>query len=142
MHRPRWKHSMHALDGALVVVMAVAAGSATESCFLGTKTNFCEQYGLICKPGQECAARQPVCIDIGGCGNAIVNRDKAEVCDDGNVVDGEMVNGEFVLDDCNHDCTSDQRCGNSILDIGEACDHGVHNGQPGDSCDLHCQFRS
>lgn len=94
--------------------------------------------GLICGSGQACAANQPVCISIGGCGNGII--DNGEVCDDGNVVDGELINGIFVADQCNHNCTSTQECGNGIQDVGEACDHGKPNGAAGDTCDIHCQF--
>jgi hypothetical protein len=119
--------------------MTVAVSSATESCFLGTKTNFCEQFGLICRPGQECAASQAVCINIGGCGNGVV--DKGEVCDDGNIVDGEMnADGVFVLDQCSHDCTSTLECGNGIQDRGEQCDHGKSNGTPDDNCDATCHL--
>lgn len=141
MHRSRRKHSMRVLSGALVVSMTIAAGVASQSCFLGIKTNFCERFDVICKPGQECAANQAVCIDIGGCGDGIVDKDKGEICDDGNIVDGQMVDGKIVLDDCSHDCRSDQRCGNSIIDVGETCDNGPRNGQLDDICDDHCQLR-
>lgn len=115
-----------------------ATGAASGSCVFDTRTNFCEQFSLHCKEGQECAANQAICIDIGGCGNGKI--DNGEICDDGNIVDGETINGIFVLDKCNHDCTSTQECGNEILDIGEACDHGEHNGAPGDTCDAHCNL--
>ena len=139
MHRPRRKHSMRVLGGALAVVMTVAAGIASQSCFLGTKTNLCEQFGLICKPGQDCAANQPVCIDIGGCGDGIVDKEKGEVCDDGNIVDGETNgSGVYVPDGCSHDCTSTQECGNGIVDRGEGCDQGSENGSPTSFCDNKC----
>jgi len=94
---------------------------------------------IICGPGQECAANQPVCIDIGGCGNGII--DIGEVCDDGNIVDGEMDNnGVFVLDQCNHNCASTQECGNGIKDTGEACDDGKLNGTTNDTCDTTCHL--
>ncbi|HEX2688820.1 MAG TPA: hypothetical protein VHN14_19490 [Kofleriaceae bacterium] len=122
---------------ALLVIMTIAVGSVTESCFLGTKTHFCERFGLICGPGQECAANQAVCIAIDGCGNGVV--DKGEVCDDGNIVNGEINGaGVFVLDQCSHDCQSNQTCGNGILDPGEDCDHGQLNGMPDDACDTSC----
>jgi cysteine-rich repeat protein len=135
MHRSRRKHSMNALGGALVVVITVAGGAAGESCFLGTKTNFCERWGLICKPGQECAANQPVCIDIGGCGDGVVN--PGEVCDDGNIEDG---------DGCSADCQSDETCGNGIRDshvtIPEECDDGRLNGTFNDHCGFDCRLKT
>lgn len=75
----------------IAVTTAIIAAATTGSCVFGTTTNFCEQFGLHCKEGQECAAHQPVCIDIGGCGDGIVDRDKGEVCDDGNIIDGQMM---------------------------------------------------
>lgn len=95
---------------------------------------------IICGPGQACAANQPICIDMGGCGNGLV--DNGEICDDGNVVDGEMINDIFVADQCNHDCTSTQECGNGIQDASEACDHGDRNGMPADICGTNCHFIS
>ncbi len=130
---------MRVLGGALVVVMTVAVGIASESCFLDTKTNFCERFNVICGPGQECAANQAVCIPIGGCGNGIV--DKGEVCDDGNIVDGETDgSGVFVPDQCSHDCQSTQVCGNRIIDKGEECDDGTDNGSPTNLCDNDCHL--
>src|SRR5689334_25286805 len=67
----------------------------------------------ICSSGQVCAANQPICVNTNGCGNGII--DDGEICDDGNIVDGETNgSGAFVLDQCNHDCTSTQICGNGI----------------------------
>jgi hypothetical protein len=143
MHRPRRKHSIRVLGGALVVGMTIAAGIASQSCFLGIKANFCERFDVICKPGQECAANQAVCIDIGGCGDGIVDPAKGEVCDDGNIVDGETDgSGVFVPDGCSHDCKSDQTCGNRILDKGEECDLGSDNGSPTSTCDIECHLVS
>jgi hypothetical protein len=145
MHRSRRKHSMRVLSGALVVGMTIAAGIASQSCFLGIKASFCERFDVICKLGQECAANQAVCIDINGCGDGIVNKEKGEACDDGNVVDGETDgSGVFIPDGCSHDCMSTQECGNGIVDVdaGEECDHGSENGSPDDNCDSHCHFAS
>jgi cysteine-rich repeat protein len=91
--------------------------------------------GEDCQPAQECAARQDVCIDIGGCGNGVVA--SGEVCDDGNIIDG---------DGCSADCKSNETCGNGILDNNvqgsEQCDHGQLNGMPGDTCDIQCYLLS
>lgn len=87
----------------------------------------CKEFGLQCSPGKICAADQAVCVDIGGCGDGIV--EPGEVCDDGNVVDGVTSGaGIFTLDQCNHDCTliQDPLCGNGLVDpnAGEDCDPG------------------
>lgn len=70
------------------------------------------------------------CIDTCGpayCGNGIV--DPGEVCDDGNILDG---------DGCSGSCRSDESCGNGIVDVsvGEACDDG--NTTSGDGCRASC----
>ena len=51
--------------------------------------------------------------------------DAGEVCDDGNVEDG---------DGCSADCGSEELCGNGIVDVvlGEQCDDG--NAVNGDGC--------
>lgn len=69
--------------------------------------------GLHCDPGFVCARHQQVCIPDGGCGNGIKSND--EVCDDGNIRDG---------DGCSHDCKSNEACGNGMTDehMGEECD--------------------
>ncbi len=68
--------------------------------------------GIVCPAPLQCAAVQAVCIS-NNCGNGIV--DPGEVCDDGNIMDG---------DGCSHDCLSKEACGNGIVDPGEACDDG------------------
>ncbi len=54
----------------------------------------------------------------------------AEACDDGNTTDG---------DGCSADCTSDESCGNEIIDAvaGETCDDG--NEVAGDGCRADCR---
>lgn len=59
------------------------------------------------------------------CGNAIV--DPGEVCDDGNVSEG---------DGCAADCQSDESCGNGVADPSENCDDS--NGLGGDGCSADC----
>lgn len=121
--------------GLAVIAMGIAS-IIGSSCASDSKTNFCEKFHLRCKDGQECAANQSVCINIGGCGNN--HLDPNEVCDDGNIMDG---------DGCSSDCTSDETCGNSTLDIidpnnpKETCDHGKLNGASDDNCDTNCHFK-
>jgi len=61
------------------------------------------------------------------CGDRIVQ--EPEVCDDGNTADG---------DGCSATCTSDETCGNNVVDstVGEACDDG--NTLDGDGCSSAC----
>lgn len=139
MHRPRHKRSVPVL--AIAITAAAAIAAVIGSCVFDTRTNFCEQFGVRCKEGQECAANQAVCIDIGGCGDGIIDKTKGEVCDDGNTVDGEPDPNDpkkIILDQCSHDCMSTQDCGNHIIDPGEECDLGSDNGSPVSTCDNKC----
>ncbi|HEY0250051.1 MAG TPA: DUF4215 domain-containing protein, partial [Kofleriaceae bacterium] len=102
--------------------------------------------GIVCPAPLECAAVQAVCIS-NSCGNGLV--DPGEVCDDGNITDGDgcsadcksaeacgdgKINSEAgeVCDDgntvsgdgCSADCKSLEQCGNGITDVGEVCDDG------------------
>jgi len=79
-------------------------------------------------PGEQCDDGNTVACDgcsascqLEVCGNGTV--DCGEACDDGNVIDG---------DGCNATCTSNESCGNGIVDTqaGEDCDCG------GDSANL------
>jgi cysteine-rich repeat protein len=112
---------------AISLVGMIIAAAMSGSCFLGTATNLCETSDRRCSPGQTCAAKQDVCIEIGGCGDGIVSPDKGEVCDDGGIIDG---------DDCSADCKSDESCGNNIIDAEETCDDG--NRASGDGCSANC----
>lgn len=114
----------HHLGIAAIVVTAAVASS--NSCLLDTETHRCES-GRRCRPGQVCAARQDACIDLGGCGDGILSAVKAEVCDDGNILDG---------DGCSSDCKSEETCGNGIEDVRESCDDG--NTISGDGCSADC----
>jgi cysteine-rich repeat protein len=68
--------------------------------------------GRLCPAGAHCAAAQDVCITT-PCGNGRL--DPGEICDDGNVIDGDY---------CNSTCTSTEVCGNGIIDreMHEVCD--------------------
>jgi cysteine-rich repeat protein len=86
--------------------------------------------GLVCPPGSTCAAHQSVCIK-GLCGNGTIDTAAGEVCDDGNIVDG---------DGCSADCKSNETCGNGIVDTakGEVCDKGADNASC-DGCSPDCK---
>jgi cysteine-rich repeat protein len=62
------------------------------------------------------------------CGNFQI--DPGEVCDDGNTADG---------DGCSANCTSDETCGNGVVDtaMDETCDDANQNG--GDGCSADCK---
>ncbi len=109
--------------------------------------------------GDGCSAD---CQSDESCGNGILDAAVGEACDDGNDVDGDGCQADCALadcgdgvlddgeacddgnnldaDDCNATCTSDESCGNSIIDltVGEACDDG--NDVAGDGCSATCQL--
>ncbi len=60
------------------------------------------------------------------CGDGHTNVLAGEVCDDGNTLDG---------DGCSADCSSNETCGNTILDPNEDCDSG---GIDTAECDADC----
>src|SRR5262245_10164153 len=76
--------------------------------------------------GEACASNgvpgrcaDGVCM-VAVCGNSMV--ETPEVCDDGNVVNG---------DGCSGLCNSDETCGNGIAELAEQCDCGdaAHPGE-------------
>ncbi|HXS17247.1 MAG TPA: hypothetical protein VN764_08660, partial [Polyangiaceae bacterium] len=87
---------------------------ANEDCDDGDKDND-DDCTQLCKPPK--------------CGDGF--EQTGEVCDDGNRVDG---------DGCSANCTSNERCGNDIIDINarkpEVCDDA--NTTPGDGCSADC----
>lgn len=129
MRRIEEKHHIRRLGLGIVVLAVAAIVVLSGSCSFDTKTTLCEVSGRRCKPGQICAANQDACIDIGGCGDGVL--EKGEVCDDGNILDG---------DGCSADCKSEEVCGNGIIDweTGERCDDG--NRVSGDGCSADCKL--
>jgi cysteine-rich repeat protein len=111
--------------GALTVSLLLLAG-ASAACFTEPEAQSCPT-GIYCPAGARCAARQAACI-FDDCGDGVLQ--PGEVCDDGNILDG---------DGCSHDCQSDESCGNWIIDtaVGEVCDDG--NTLPGDGCAADCK---
>jgi cysteine-rich repeat protein len=116
---------------AAVLIAAVVLAVVGSSCLFGTTTNLCEQSGRRCRFGQQCAANQDACIDIGGCGDGIVDSARNEVCDFGDIRDG---------DGCSFDCRSTEVCGNDIIDtaVEEDCDD--NNTRDGDGCAANCRL--
>ena len=112
------------ITGLIVAAVTIAtlATAVMPSCLARTDTFVCAS-GRRCPVGQVCAAHEDVCITEHGCGDGV--REGNEICDDGNIEDG---------DGCSHDCKSMEVCGNKIVDQGEDCD-----GQP--NCSLDCHFQ-
>lgn len=100
------------------------------SCFFDSSVSLCAGE-VFCAKGWQCAENQAICVQQGGCGNGVI--DKNELCDDGNVVGGDR---------CSADCTSLEVCGNGIIDVavGEACDDGDQNSSG--RCNALCQLES
>lgn len=105
-------------------VVACEGSVPFQDCGLGdgsVGTCYATSEGLVCLPG--------------GCGNEILDPDEA--CDDGNA---------FVGDGCSASCTSDETCGNGVVDpvrvkdglfvANESCDDGNHTSH--DGCSSTC----
>ncbi len=71
-----------------------------------------EPTDLWCPPRTVCAMDGNRC-DPEDCGDGILDRLNGEVCDDGNLDDGDL---------CSADCRVLENCGNGKLDPGELCD--------------------
>jgi cysteine-rich repeat protein len=92
--------------------------STSESGGTGENTTTASTTGLSTSSAST-AFQMPVC------GNGEL--EAGEICDDGNVVEG---------DGCESDCRKTPFCGDGILDPGEQCDEGDQNG--GGVCELNC----
>ena len=142
-------------------VVALLAPLVAAGCFEPSSVQC--PGGLVCPAGTTCAAKQSVCIKT-LCGNGVIDSAAGEVCDDGNIVDGDGCSASCksnetcgngvtdsaageVCDDgnttsgdgCSADCKSDETCGNGIVDSarGEVCDDG--NNESGDGCSADCK---
>lgn len=75
----------------------------------------------------------PSCLALGPhCGDGILD-EAFEECDDGENLG--------VATGCNPDCTEAASCGDGVRqpELGEECDAGAQNGQPGSTCNEDCE---
>ncbi|MBL0218046.1 MAG: hypothetical protein IPQ07_29725 [Myxococcales bacterium] len=101
-----------------------------HTCVTGEQLESCVGLadGMTCLVGGSLGyCSDAVCLPI-VCGNGLV--DRSEVCDDGNLVSN---------DGCNATCSSNETCGNGVVDAitGELCDDA--NRLDGDGCDSRCR---
>ncbi len=116
--------------GGVICPVGKVCAAAHGRCVLSSQIDVCDGVA----DGSECAfanVNDGLC-DTGvcfgrDCGNGHI--DPGEMCDDGNTED---------LDGCSADCTSDETCGNGVVDPlrGEQCDDG--NDIDGDTCQTSC----
>ncbi|PTL85522.1 DUF4215 domain-containing protein [Vitiosangium sp. GDMCC 1.1324] len=121
------EHLPHVHMGGVTTLALVLLALPLQSCLEPMSVDC--GADLVCPAGQKCAADQHVCIKT-DCGDGVVQ--EGEVCDDGNLIDG---------DGCNRTCESNERCGNHFEDkvLGEVCDDG--NLTDGDGCSSDCRSR-
>jgi cysteine-rich repeat protein len=101
-----------------------------KTCVTPEQATVCE-YALENEPCLDNGAcHHGICVPI-ECGNWL--RDPLEMCDDGNTRSG---------DGCSADCTTDETCGNGVIDParGETCDDGDLASH--DGCDSQCRSES
>ena len=147
-----------AFTGPLLLMLLTGA-LAAAGC-VKTDTSICPESGKICPTTYYCTADGMDCI-FGLCGNGVL--DEGEVCDDGNIRDGDSCAGDCLeitscgngilepeynemcddgnnvdRDGCSADCSSDESCGNGVHDllVSEGCDDG--NLIDGDGCSSMC----
>ncbi len=141
-------------------------GSSGDGCSSSCQFEICGN-GTV-DPGEACDDGNTLsgdgcssdCESDETCGNGVVDFAAGEACDDGNTLSGDGCQsdcslpscGDGVVDDaeecddgnhadgdgCNATCTSDETCGNGIVDggAGEQCDDG--NTAAGDGCAPSC----
>jgi cysteine-rich repeat protein len=126
MGRKRSQRTLYFIATLWGVALVLWGALLSQGCvFDSPRTVHCGG-DLYCPQGSSCAAKQSVCIS-NGCGDGVLNRGAGEVCDDGNITDG---------DGCSGDCRILEDCGDGNLDPGEICDDG--NGMSGDGCSGDC----
>src|SRR5690606_37464674 len=88
-----------------------------------------EEWGEQCDGGEMCT---DTCLLIGTCGAAIVQSDLGEECDDGSNL------GEYGF--CAPECQWGPRCGDGVVQAGEACDDGAMNVGSYGGCTPTCGY--
>ena len=91
--------------------------------------------GFLNHPDEECDDGKNIdgdgcsayCI-VEFCGDSIIQTGLGETCDPPGFPSGQPT-------ECRVNCTY---CGDGLLDLGEQCDEGANNGQPGSGCELNC----
>ncbi|MFN0252250.1 MAG: kelch repeat-containing protein [Kofleriaceae bacterium] len=138
------------LRTCVVVWCAVALGACIDADLVPCENGVACPAGTVCdEPHKTCVTpeqatvcrfkleRDP-CLENGACHHGICVpiecgnwlRDPVEMCDDGNTISG---------DGCSADCTTDETCGNGVIDParGEVCDDGALASH--DGCDSRCR---
>lgn len=110
-------------DGAIVQTLHGFRAGFEEDMF-GSRIARDGKYLLVLD--SEDSGAVYVFAETTSCGNGLV--EEAEVCDDGNTLDG---------DGCDRNCRP-TLCGNALRTEGEECDDG--NAENGDGCDENCTF--
>lgn len=151
-------------DGDACVFGTSNGQCQSETCLDYRCANGILEFGEVCDDGNGLSGDgcSGDCMSDESCGNGVIDSAAGEMCDDGNQVseDGCQENcalprcGDGFLDEdevcddgnfedgdeCNARCSSDETCGNGVIDVvaGEACDDG--NLIVGDSCGATCQI--
>ncbi len=119
--------------GNIVCPLTTGCSADNLRCLDQAQLDACAQEadGTPCSyQGVSGACFNGYCVDT-DCGNREL--DLGEVCDDGNVANG---------DGCSSDCRSTEICGNGIVDVGrdETCDEGATNSDaPDATCRTNCR---
>lgn len=136
----------------------------SDGCFAEFCGNGVQEGNEVCDDGNFLAGDgcTPDCLSDETCGNGYIDAAVGEACDDGNSTPGDGCSAACALpscgdgftdateecddgnlvsgDGCNQYCTSDESCGNSIVDAAanETCDDG--NTAAGDGCSANCRL--
>lgn len=99
------------------------------------------ELGERCDPGERPDERCSSRCQEPRCGDGVVQPELAEVCDEGDGGPGDRADGVLNGDeqtDCAETCQPKLRCGNGVIDDGEACDAGAANDDHHGRCTTRC----